>query len=61
VIDPAQDGGVRADAEREREQHDGGDAGCFPELAERETEIGEHEVGEEERDRGGIVIRRGGR
>ena len=37
-------GGVDADAERERDERDGGEAGGFGELAEGVAEVGEHGV-----------------
>jgi len=42
VAQPAKDCGVGADAQREREYHDGGEAGRLAELAESVAEIGEH-------------------
>src|SRR3954468_15918796 len=39
VIDHAKDGGVRADAEREGEHGDDGEAGRFTELTEGEAEV----------------------
>ena len=42
VAQPAKDGGVGPDAQREREYHDGGEAGRLAELSESVAEIGEH-------------------
>ena len=41
-VDDAEDRGVRADAEREREHGHQDEAGRFGKLADREAEIGEH-------------------
>ena len=42
-VDHAEDGGVRADPERERQDGDDGEAGMLDELAEAVADVGEHE------------------
>ena len=43
-VDHAEDGGVRADPERERQDGDDGEAGMLDELAKAVTDVGHHNL-----------------